>query len=854
MNEVLIIDKLTEDVLKSPYFKTLFNKCLLLNAEFTINNNLHKLEDKELLHALRFADILSNSELIEARNKSYQIITCLNSVYAQDPYYKAAAKAIYSKLGNFPAVNYLERVNDNHETIPFDRMIEMEAKKLIQQVPDSEFYFTDSQYSLYKLLSNNVKYSFSGPTSMGKSFIIKAFIRKAMQNNPPENLVVLVPTRALINQFVTDLKGELNSVLETYHYRIATNSAVSEISSEEIRNFIFVLTPERLISYLSQEGNPPIGFLFVDEAHKLAQEKDARSITTYSAIERTLNKYGRNVKLYFSSPNVSNPEVFLNLFHKESSKNWFKTDESPVTQNLYFIDLLGNTVELIYQDTFQVITPLELNNSVTQAIKLLGAGANNLIYNNSKPKTINGAVDFAKTVNRPPVISKRNSEAAQQIREYIHEDYYLAGLIEKGIAYHHGKLPQLIRNIVEQLYKDEEVTNVFCTSTLLEGVNMPTKNLFILNNKNGLSKLERIDFWNLTGRAGRLNRELSGNIYCIQHEDCVWENKQDLLVKKPIELKPTILQKIDRNLQKIEKILLEKEVSGTETEKEILKYIANIICIDTLEIKSTYKSPLIEQLINNKKDKIIALAKSITQNINVPLEILNANQSIDIKKQQTIFLKVQRAHKEGKNIKLPGANKVTYELCRDLLFFMYDNYNWGNSEKRIQSRNSMKYFASLMNQWVNGFTLSHIIAQSLEYHANNNLSVDIGHNEFIPFKRGDRNHMNIVMERVIDDIEYVLRFLFEKYFNHYYQIVKYLVGEQSAGENWATLLEYGTQNRIVIALQNLGLSRHTAMLLYRKNSSALRIENGKLVGIIKAEILRAYKPNSLEFSEITTLL
>lgn len=853
MKELLIIDKLTEDVLENPYFRTLFNKCLLLNAEYTINNTSHKLQEKELLHALRFADILSNSELIDARNKSYQIITCLNGLYAQDPYYKAASKAIYSKLGNFPAVNYLERMNNNLEVIPFERMIEMEAKKLIQQVPDSEFYFTDSQYSLYKLLSNNVKYSFSGPTSMGKSFIIKAFIRKAMQNNPPENLVVLVPTRALINQFVTDLKGELNSFMEIYKYRIATNSAVAEIASEEIRNFIFVLTPERLISYLSQDKNPPIGFLFVDEAHKLAQEKDARSVTTYSAIERTLNKYGRNVKLYFSSPNVSNPEVFLNLFHKESSKNWFKTDESPVTQNLYFIDLLGKTVELIYQDTFQVITPLELN-SVTHAIKHLGQGANNLIYNNSKPKTINGAVDFAKSVQKPEKVSKRNADAAAQIREYIHQDYYLADLIEKGIAYHHGKLPQLIRNIVEQLYKDEEVTNVFCTSTLLEGVNMPTKNLFILNNKNGLSKLEKIDFWNLTGRAGRLNRELSGNIYCIQHEDCMWENKQELLVKKPIELKPTIMQKIDKNLQKIEKILSQKDVSGTETEKEILKYIANIICIDTLEVKSTYKSPVIEQLINNKKDKIIALAKSITQNINVPLEILNANQSIEIKKQHNIFQKVQKAHSEGRNIKLPAANKVSYELCLNLLNFMYDNYDWDNAEKKIQKKNSMKYYASLMNQWVNGFTLSHIIVQSLEYHANNNLTVDIGHNEFIPFRRGDRNHMNIVMEHVIDDIEYVLRFLFEKYFNHYYQIVKYILGEESAGENWATLLEYGTQNRTVIALQNLGLSRHTAMMVYRKNLNALRIENGKLVSINKSEILRSYNPSSLEYIEIYTLL
>ena len=39
----------------------------------------------------------------------------------------------------------------------------------------------------------------------------------------------------------------------------------------------------------------------------------------------------------------------------------------------------------------------------------------------------------------------------------------------------------------------------------------------------------------------------------------------------------------------------------------------------------------------------------------------------------------------------------------------------------------------------------------------------------------------------------ILRFQFEKYFNHYYSILKDVLGEKEAGENWATLLEYGTK-------------------------------------------------------------
>lgn len=176
MSQLKIIDKLTQDIFNSEYFKNLFDKCSLINAEQAINKNIKSiLSNKELKDCLRFADILSNSLDSAARNRSYQIVTFLNHNYCDNEIYRTMSKAIYSKLGNFPAVRYLENLNSNNSIIPFDRMIEVEAKKIIQHGPDSENQvFTDSQYLLFKNLSSSLRYSFSGPTSMGKSFIIKA--------------------------------------------------------------------------------------------------------------------------------------------------------------------------------------------------------------------------------------------------------------------------------------------------------------------------------------------------------------------------------------------------------------------------------------------------------------------------------------------------------------------------------------------------------------------------------------------------------------------------------------------------------------------------------------------------------
>ena len=159
-----------------------------------------------------------------------------------------------------------------------------------------------------------------------------------------------------------------------------------------------------------------------------------------------------------------------------------------------------------------------------------------------------------------------------------------------------------------------------------------------------------------------------------------------------------------------------------------------------------------------------------------------------------------------------------------------------------------------MSQWINNIGLSQMIKQSLDYYTDTNSQVNVGGNEYVPFETGNKRHTNIVIEKLIEDIDYILRFLLEKYFNHYFQILVSLYGEDEAGENWASLLEYGTQNRIAIALQNLGLSRNTALKIYEKARSALIVEDNKLKDINKSQVLSHFRRDSLEFQEISKVL
>jgi superfamily II DNA or RNA helicase len=856
-----MIERLALEALSDDYFQNLYLKAnrLLAGVVFQENGHTPCLTRKELKDMLRFADILSNSKNPTARNRAYSIITLLNTPYQADPYYKTFAHSVLAKLGNFPGIDYLTINNNNSAQLPYERGIEKIVKEFIQAVPDTDgLVFTDSQFELYKKISGSKSFSFSGPTSMGKSFIIKSFIRKAISNTPPENIVIMVPTRALINQFSLDLNKELKDILEYYKYKVVTNSNVSEIPSEKNQQYLLVLTPERLLSYLSQKLNPPIGYLFVDEAHKIAAEKDSRAITAYNAIAKTL-RVNPSINLYFASPNVSNPEVFLKLFKKDEKKS-YRTIESPVSQNLFFIDIIRRNVthhtDIINYD-FQPELIKEAK-SIYDIIKQIGKNENNIVYCSSRFQAIDKAAQLFQLYNNENIeISKVVKKAITQIKAYIHKDYYLAEFLNKGIAYHFGNLPQIIRNKVESLFKSSDINFVFCTSTLLEGVNLPAKNVFILNDKNGRQTLLPIDFWNLAGRAGRLKIELSGNIFCIREFEKDWKHVELLERNKDITLKPSIENYIDKQLKKIEAFIKETANISVESEalREILAYIANIISIDTLEIeRANYTSSIIRKLIDDNKQEIIALAKEKTKNIEVPTSVLNANQSISINIQNQVYQHI-RNNLSSPSVKHPL--EINYETCKYWLNNLYDLFRWDTQEKQhFKSKAQLDYYAMLMNQWINGIALSSIINQSIDYYDSNNREIKTGFKpeEREQFSRNDKRHVNILIGNIIEDVEHILRFLLEKYFNTYYTILAELLGEQNAGANWATFLEYGTRNSIVIALQNLGLSRHSATYLFTKHKNSLNIEGDKLIKIDLQRLKVMLDRDDIEFDEISSIL
>ncbi len=855
----MIFDRLSKDVFNNDYFLKLYKKINKNMAYNTFNENkYYELDEKELGDILRFGDILSNSDNSKARNIAYKIVSLLSNDYKNNSIYKTYSTAILSSLGNFPAINYFKYDIE----LPFIRKIKNDIKEINQKVPgEKDKIFTDSQYELFTKLKKSNVYSFSGPTSMGKSFILRTLIFELLYKNEFDNFVVIVPTRALIQQFSVEIKKDLNQKLKEEKYKVVSNSSISDLPEENEINYIFILTPERLLSFLSKKDNPKISHLFVDEAHKIASRNDYRSITFYLAIEKCLKKYN-DIKLYFSSPNISNPEVFLDLFDKNSEKI-FKTNESPVSQNLFLIDLIENDIKHLTDFSSYSFCPTILDSfsSSLDIIFNLGKNNSNIIYCNSVNKTINKAREFRNYYYSEKIKFNKKEEkelkkTIKLVQEFVHKDYYLIECLKYGIGFHFGKLPQVIRNRIEKLFEKGILKNIFCTSTLLEGVNLPAKNIFILNDKRGNSNMTKIDFHNLAGRAGRLNHELYGNIFCIKEKSRDWNRKNIIEGDSKTEIEPSIISQTKGDLDKIESIILKKNIkTSSKKEKEILKYIANIIAVDTLDLQN-YQSPIIKKLIEEDKENIIDLARKMIEKVKISKNIITTNQSIMVEQQLNAKEYIINNKDNFDEILFP--KKVNHENCLTTLNKFYDLYNWQENEvKKIQSKESLKFYALLMNWWINELSLSQMINNDLNYNARNHCKIyyyEEGKRIIENFNIKDKKHVNTKINNLIKNIENVLRFTFEKYYNHYYLLLVDILDEESAGQNWGNFLEYGSRNPISISLQNIGFSRHVANYLVRKHKECLEINNNKLIDIDKDLLINSIPEDTLEYEEVNLLL
>lgn len=361
--------------------------------------------------------------------------------------------------------------------------------------------FTPVQADAYTRIKNENYFSFSAPTSAGKSFLFRELIKDA-----DGDIIIIVPSRALISEYyklVTDLVGNDVLVLQF----------IDVLNTIFTKRRIFIITPERGVELFKNLPNLNIELFLFDEAQ--LSEEGIRGMK-FDAFVRRVDKILPDVKKVFTHPFVDNPEAQLLKHSYTENSDSKKYDQNSVGK----IYLSVNEGEFSYFSPFEkdsFANPIETDDDVVAQV--LNNNGTVLIYT-SKNKIYDGSfiTDFAKYIELCPKIT--NILALGQInklKEFIgaadrgsEKHSLMIEMMERGVVIHHGSIPLKARLLIEDFVNDNYARICFSTSTLTQGVNMPFDIVWINNFRfPGTEVQKTLDLKNLIGRAGRSTAKIN---------------------------------------------------------------------------------------------------------------------------------------------------------------------------------------------------------------------------------------------------------------------------------------------------------------------------------------------------------
>lgn len=349
--------------------------------------------------------------------------------------------------------------------------------------------FHDEQKYLLSLLQSEKSIIVSAPTSFGKSLLIE----EVVASKKFKNIVVIQPTLALLD--------ESRKKLTKYndHYKLIVRTS-QEPSGE--KGNLFLLTSERVNEY---QNFPDIDFLIIDEFYKLSSKRDdERSDSLNNAFRYLLEKY--KCQFCLLGPNI---EGISKGFAEKYNAIFYKTNYSLVSCdeiNVYeeHKGVFGDRGEKKkYKERVLFDLLFKLNNE------------NTIIYCASPYRARYLAGEYCKyLVEKGTEQANTSLSILDWIEKYVSKEWTLIDCLKYGIGVHDGALQKHITSTVIDYFNKGTLKQLFCTATIIEGVNTTAKNVVFYDKKKGANTpIDFFDYSNIRGRAGRLMEHYVGRIY-----------------------------------------------------------------------------------------------------------------------------------------------------------------------------------------------------------------------------------------------------------------------------------------------------------------------------------------------------
>lgn len=312
-------------------------------------------------------------------------------------------------------------------------------------------------------------------------------------------------------------------------------------------------------------------FFVLDEFYKLSLDRDdERAIVLNEALYKLLKKTNH---FYMLGPMIKS---IPDTFQKKYNVHWEQTYFSTVAIDELDLGIKPKTKEI---DRGSILFDL-----------LAKLKEPTLIYCSSPQRATDLSAEFIKYMKSNGIsirsnYSTQNKDIAEWIEENIHPDWVLIDALRNGVAFHHGAIPRHLGSSIVDSFNGMNIKYLFCTSTLIEGVNTAAKNVILYDKRKGLKEIDFFDYRNIAGRSGRMKQYYIGNVYRFhdEPEQMMLDVDIPIITQKsaPVEL----LMHIDEDELLPESSLRIKNIGDIDNElRDVLMMNAGISVEGQLEV------------------------------------------------------------------------------------------------------------------------------------------------------------------------------------------------------------------------------------------------------------------------------
>jgi superfamily II DNA/RNA helicase len=814
--------------------------------------------------------ILARSDRRSHQEAALRIATGAVTLAASDAV-KDAGAVLLSKLSNFRAVALAGERNllaaDLDGRLGMSLRIEAQRRRINQTILVESsgrwLQVNEFQQRFWNDAADHRWLSASAPTASGKTFLVLQWLIDHMRSSDAHVAIYLAPTRALVSEIESNLLAMLGKGSE---FQISSLPLRDKYDAARVggERLVLVLTQERLHLLANNLGDEiGIDLLIVDEAHKIGDSQ--RGVILQDAIERA-SRANPALKLVFLSPATQNPEellvdapegvesVAINSDAPTVLQNVIVAEQAPRKPKLWNLSIRQHDVTLPVGALQLASTPAGPRKRLAFIAAAAGERGGTLVYVNRAADSEDIADLIGQLLRSTDPADPELLELADLARKGVHPQFKLAPLVERGVAFHYGNMPSLIRLEVERLFRSGKIRFLVCTSTLIEGVNLSCRTIVLRGPRKGIGHpMEPHDFWNLAGRAGRWGDEFQGNIICIDPQDAdAWPTgipaRSRYAIKREsdavIELGDVLADYLHHRAS-----AALAELKDSDHYEQVGAYLLGTY----LRLGSISQASLAKRHDPATIAKLDQSLAEIASQIEIGPEIAGRHPGVSALGMQRLLEAFRNYEGDVENL-LPAAvdSQDSYDrfvtIMRRINQYLFPAF---------LPDGLIPLHALIVVQWLKGFSLAAMIRKNIDYHRSHDKAYKLP----------------ALIRHTMELVEQVARFRAPKYISAYVDILNlhlHAIGRADLIDDdidIGTQLEFGVSSRTLLSLMELGVSRMSAVALYEKIARddlskddclawvaerETRLEGMDIPAIILREIREKLLPGSSEPIEAST--